>query len=258
MKGPRQTHAAYSQPCPTSALETDPKPIASLESHDMLLHLINGEQRGSVLDVPCGRGALSVRLRRMGFDVSCCDIDRGLFDLHGFVLQEADLNTDKLGYPNSTFDYIVCANGLHRLFCLDNAICEFARCLKRDGKLFISIPNYASLWRRLLFLLSGSFGTGVDRPTFTQVTNDPRAYFRRNLTLTQLDRVLKKHGFSRVDVYKSRTEKLNLLAVPLYPMVRLVSCLCPSRLRLKYNLDQANSSVVLLGSDHVYVRASRS
>jgi SAM-dependent methyltransferase len=234
---------------------TDPKPIALTESHAMLAGLIGQEPVGRILDAPCGRGGLSVQLRRMGFAVSCCDIDPGVFKVEGLPLTVANLNRDRLPYNDGAFDYIVSASGLHRISNLDHAIGQFARCLKPRGKLFISLPNYASLWRRLLFLLLGSFGKDIDRPTFNQTTADEEAHFRRNLTFTQLDHYLQKHGFKKVDVFKSRTEMLNLLLLPLYLVIRFVSLLCGSKVRAEYNVGRANARAILLGSHHIFVRA---
>jgi SAM-dependent methyltransferase len=237
--------------------DTNPRPIALTESHAMLAGLLGREPVGRVLDVPCGRGALAAQLQRMGFAVSCCDIDPGVFEAEGLALTVANLNRDKLRYNDGTFDYIVCSGGLHRLSNLDHAMSEFARCLKPQGKLFISLPNYGSLWRRLGFLLLGSFGRDIDRPTFIQTTSDAEARFRRNLTLTQIDHYLQKNGFKKIDVFKSRTEMLNLLLWPLYLAIRLFGLLCGSKLRAEYNVGRANSRTILLGSYQVYVRACR-
>jgi 2-polyprenyl-3-methyl-5-hydroxy-6-metoxy-1,4-benzoquinol methylase len=243
--------------CEQSGRDGKPQEVSLTESHATLADLISQEPTGHVLDAPCGRGALALQLRRMGFAVSCCDIDPGVFEAGALPLTIANLNKDKLQYDEGTFDYIVCASGLHRISNLDHAIGEFARCLKPQGRLFISLPNYASLWRRLMFLLWGSFGRNIDRPTFNQTTSDEEAYFRRNLTFTQLDHYLHKHGFQKIDVFRSRPERLNLLLLPLYLAIKLVSVLCGPKLRTKYNVDRANARAVILGSHHLFVRACR-
>ena len=237
--------------------QTHPGPAALTESHAMLAGLIGQEPRGRILDAPCGPGALSEQLRRMGFAVSCCDIDPGVFRVEGLSLTVANLNRDQLAYDDGAFDYIVSASGLHRISNVDHAIGQFARCLKPTGKLFISLPNYASLWRRLLFLLVGSFGKDIDRPTFHQTTADDEAHFRRNLTFTQLNHYLQKHGFEKVDVFKSRTEMLNLLLLPLYGLIKVFGLLCGAKVRAEYNVGQANAGAILLGSHHIFVRACR-
>ena len=236
---------------------TDVEPAVLTESHAMLAGLIGREPVGRILDAPCGRGALSVQLRRMGFAVSCCDIDPGVFEVEGLPLTVANLNKDQLPFDDGAFDYIVCSGGLHRLSNLDHAVGEFARCLKPRGRLFISLPNYGSLWRRFLFLVLGSFGKDIDRPTFIQTTADSEAHFRRNLTFTQLDHYLQRHGFGEVQVFKSKTERLNLLLSPLYLLVKCAALLCGSRLRAEYSVREANLRVILLGSYQVYVRACR-
>jgi len=236
---------------------SDPKPITSVESHDTIVALLEGEPRGRLLDVPCGRGALGIRLARMDFEVHYCDIDAGLFELKAEKLAIVNLNTDRLPYPDGHFDYITCTNGLHRLYNSKMAICEFARCLAENGKLFISYPNYASLWRRIMFLLYGSLGQGVDRPAFLQVTKDPDAHFRCALTVPQILNTLEEFGFNNTQLFKARTEKLNWIALPLGVFIKIFTYVCSNQHVIRYRLREVNSADVLFGSREVFIRASR-
>jgi len=47
------------------------------ESHREVLKLLSTKPKGSILDIPAGRGSLSAEMRQMGFDVQACDIDGG-------------------------------------------------------------------------------------------------------------------------------------------------------------------------------------
>ena len=241
----------------TSSEQTGPEPIASRESHDKLIGLVNAEPCGKVLDAMCGRGAIGARLQRLGFDVAFCDIDSGLFELDGAAVGVVDLNEGELPWPDATFDYVVCANGLHRLFNPSNALKEFHRCLKPGGKLFASIPNYASLWRRVMFLFLGSRGNGIDRATFTQVTDRPEAHFRQNLTFPAIEHHLKSQGFGNVWLFGSPMERMTLLMSPLYLLIRTGCIACPSAIKTKYSVRKANSASVLLGGSHIHICASR-
>jgi len=233
-----------------------PRPITFPENHDTLCSLLEGLPRGRVLDIPCGHGALSARLGKMGFHVSCCDIDAGLFELDGIDLQLADLNRDRLPYEDGTFDYIVCANGLHRLFNVDNAIREFSRCLKREGRIFISFPNYATLPRRLLFLLTGSVARGVNAPSFTQLTESAEAHFRQPLLFPQLKPPLERHGLKAIRLHRARRPRWQFLLFPLGAFIRMGTLLMPSDWARPYCVREANSREILFGSHHLYVEAS--
>jgi len=236
---------------------SDPKPIASIESHNRIIALLEDEPRGRLLDVPSGRGALGVRLARMGFDVSYCDIDPALFEVEGQEPAVVNLNIDHLPYPDGHFNYIASGNGLHRLFNIRNAVSEFSRCLAEDGKLFISIPNYASLWRRIMFLLYGSLGRGIDRPTYMQVTEDPEAHFRCALTVARILNTLEECGFHDVRLHSGKAETLNWLALPLVLPIKMMSSFTPRRAATRYRLKEMNSHHVLFGSREVLICAAR-
>jgi len=54
-------------------------PLSRDETHEEILQMLSGQQRGRLLDVPTGTGVLADRLQKMGFDVSCCDIKPSFF-----------------------------------------------------------------------------------------------------------------------------------------------------------------------------------
>lgn len=233
----------------------NPRPIAPQASHNAVIDRLDDEKRGRILDIPCGRGALSIRLIRMGFDVHCCDIDPALFELPEKEPAVANLNCDTLPYPDGYFDYIVSINGLHRIHNLGHAISEFARCLALDGKLFISLPNYCSIWRRLMFLVYGSLGRGIDEPTFTQVTNDSEAHFRFPLTVARVVNELDNAGLGQVTTFNSGVESWNWFGFPLAVAVSAVTRLWPAKLRRAYQLRLGNGRDVILGSHNIFLCA---
>lgn len=61
-----------------------------------------------------------------------------------------------LPYGDLSFDYIMCLNGIEHTENPSNAVREFHRMLKKEGKLYISLPNYLTIERRLRFLFTGS------------------------------------------------------------------------------------------------------
>ncbi len=171
------------------------KEMALAGSHDFICSLMEQWRPGKVLDSPCGAGALSCRLSEMGHEVSCCDIDSGNFQCHGrFDLKLADFNSNPLPYPDEYFDYIVSANGLHRLFYPDNLLSEFKRTLKSDGKLVLSWPNYYSIARRIKFLLTGSIGKSIDFASYDQTVFIPAACVRFPLSTSRVEHLLKPYG----------------------------------------------------------------
>ena len=232
------------------------QPITFPENHDTVCRLLEKLRRGHVLDVPCGHGALSLRLKKMGFELSCCDIDPGLFELHDVELRVANLNRDRLPYEDETFDYIVCVNGLHRLFNTDNAISEFARCLKKDGKMLLSFPNYATLARRIHFLFTGSIGRGINAPSFTQVTESPEAHFRQALLFPQVKFALERHGLTEIRLHRASLPRWSAVLFPLGALIKVAGLLAPNSWAHAYCLRESCSHKILFGSHHLYVEAA--
>jgi len=91
------------------------KIIGAIDSHDTLLRVLKESKPCRILDAPAGSGVLAEHLKKWGFDVHCADIDPGNFKLDGVPLTQADLNRG-LDLPDASFDAVVCANGVHRLF----------------------------------------------------------------------------------------------------------------------------------------------
>jgi len=188
-------------------------------THELVMRLIGrdfpgGGQRREAIDVPCGAGALSVRLRDLGFSVTCCDIDPGHFEPTGFRHVQADLNKP-LPLQSRMFDCVVSVAGLQRLHCPETAVSEFHRILKPGGTLYLSIPNYADLRRRLRFLLYGTLGSRFDNPKFRQTLDLPEAHFRFPLTYSRVDHMVRAAGLEIQEVCSQPTDLFPYFFLPL-------------------------------------------
>jgi len=234
------------------------RPIARQESHNKVMELIKEFPHGDVLDAQCGQGALAERLRDAGFNVKCCDIDLDLMKATGFENRQADLNTDKIGYLDASFDYVTSTNGLHRLYNIDNAIGEFSRVIKPGGRVVISVPNYSSIVRRMRFLLTGTISKNITKQTYLQITDAPGAHFRDVLTPVRLVRTLQAHGFTVEKTVKARTQKRGIWLTPIACVVRFIAGIIYHKDRDLYGLAYANSASVLLGGYHVILVAKKS
>lgn len=173
-----------------------------------------------IMDAPCGAGAMSLVLKDMGFDVSCYDIDSGNFEAGsaGLTVQEADLNR-RLGIGDGSYDVVVSIAGIQRLFNPENALLEFHRVLKNGGTLYLSCPNFATLHRRVNFLLSGSLGLRFDRPSYNQTLDNPEANVRMPITLSRVKEILASAGFEIEAVEGSYDSAYPLVAFPVTLLV---------------------------------------
>ena len=234
-----------------------PKPMTRPENHDKIVAMLSDSPRGSLLDAPCGEGALSIRLKQMGFDVTCCDIDPDLFKVEDLSVQYGELNLGKLPYEDASFDYVVSANGLHRLWNPANALKEYSRVLKPGGTLICSFPNYAHISRRLRFLFSGGIARNVSKLNVQQVTDDPAAHYRTSLLFAQVKHLMGRYGLSIVSLESARRKRSGFAHYPLALLIRLLSLFATKRDRDAFCTEQSNSRAILLGSNHLFIRARK-
>jgi SAM-dependent methyltransferase len=113
---------------------------------------MQGLERGRVLDVPTGQGALSEDLEKLEFIVFSGDIERENILYRNRRCVQLDLNQG-LPFKSGTFDSVVCVEGIEHLENPHALIREFARLVKRGGSLILTTPNVMSLKSRLRFLL---------------------------------------------------------------------------------------------------------
>jgi SAM-dependent methyltransferase len=159
------THAAY--------FREDYEPISRELPvlRRVLADIINFVSKGSLLEVGCGRGELLELARAAGFEVRGCDLQRSnatdpAITVHIGALSSAD-------FAEESFDCIVLRNTLEHLFAPTEEMQLCHRLLKKDGILYLKVPNadYEHGWRcRLMFQKSNVFGPPWHLNYFTQAT----------------------------------------------------------------------------------------
>lgn len=164
--------------------QAERKLIMSKKSNYLLervVEIMDEEERGKVLDIGCGDGDYSFRLKNLGFEVIALDLDEKRFKYKNKIeFYKCDI-TKGLPLPDIFFDYVIFLEVIEHLRNPYFVVGEISRILKEKGKLIISTPNILNLKSRLRFLFEGSF-----------------EFFREPL-------------LEQVKLYKGNTENLHLI-----------------------------------------------
>lgn len=111
-----------------------------------------------ILDLAAGSGAMSMRLKHLGFEPTATDYVPENFRATGIPFQQIDLNTSFSGaFEQGSFDGIVASEIIEHL---ENPWHFFRQCqtlLKPGGRVILSTPNTQSSASIAAFLRSGNF-----------------------------------------------------------------------------------------------------
>ena len=232
-------------------------PYTRSEIHEKIVRMLSGEKRGKVLDVPTGAGALADRLQKAGFDVSCCDIQPDFFAASDLTVQFGDMNKD-LPYEAECFDYVVCLDGLEHTENPSNAIREFSRIIKWGGKLFLSIPNYLNIERRVRFLITGVFSKLHTKLRYRDaLRGDASMLHLSQIGYPVLKFLLEWNGFRVLKLDIDRPKPKLKYFLPLVWLIRFYCLFWPREARETYLLDETLSGDIMMGGNTLIVVAKK-
>jgi len=190
--------------------------------HDKVLEITAALSKGRVLDIPCGQGALSERLRKQGFEIFCGDYDHDNYRIKGGNFHQLDLNC-YLPYKEKTFDCVTSVEGIEHIENPHLLIREIGRVLKNSGHLVITTPNIMNIKSRLYFLL---------RSYFTDFKHFPQPGYQRELLglhinpipFGELNYILNRYGFRIKTISCNKfTKKYPLLMPFLKPLIYMMT-----------------------------------
>ena len=242
---------------------SEPIALAHVAIHDTVERLLTDASRGALLDVPSGEGALAKRLIDLGFIVSCCDLYPQIFKLDGVEIKQGDLD-GRLPYEDTSFDTVVCVEGLEHIENPANAIREFARILKANGTLIASVPNIMNIEERLKWLFSGY--TSHFKPLSTEAREaiakefggmDEIALHVNPIGYSEIRFLLEKYGFAIEGVYIDKPKRNSWAFRPIVGVIRLVSRFTPDTKRRERWTEELNSDEVLLGGNTMILKAKK-
>lgn len=112
-----------------------------------------------ILDVDCGPGMLSMKLKEKGAIVKGTDISTVAVERareKGLDAVQVDLDTEVLPFEDNYFDCVISDSSIEHIFYYEKAIKECARVTRLGGKFILLTPNIGH-WRYRLWLLFGRF-----------------------------------------------------------------------------------------------------
>jgi len=236
---------------------TGPIPFARRETHDRVIDLMNEEPLGTVLDVPTGSGALADRLKKIGFQVWCCDINPSHFLVSDLKVDRGDLN-QTLPYSDDSFNYVVCLDGIEHTENPSNAIRELGRVLKKGGKLFLSTPNFLNIERRVRFLLTGSHSKIPSHKNIREIwKGDLSMAHLSPLGYPLLKFIMENYGFCILRLEADRIKPKMKWLLPMVWLTRLYG-LFSSRERWEhYRLAETLSEKIIMGGNTLIIVAEK-
>ena len=232
-------------------------PLSRDEIHDKVIEMMDKEPRGRVLDVPTGTGILADRLRKRGFEVSCCDINPSYFSISDLALEIGDLN-HSLPYSSTSFDFIICVEGIEHLENPFNAVREFSRLLKTKGKIFLSLPNYLNIERRLRFLITGLFSK-IPSPKKLGKDRFENLWMLHLTPLTYpiLKLVMEHSGFKILLIEKDKEKKRMKWLLPIVWGIRCYCLFWSKEKKKDYHLEDTLSPQLIMGGNTLILVAEK-
>lgn len=135
---------------------------------EVILKLIGMKKEGSMLDIGCGDGDFIIKARGLfkeitGIDISSIRLQKAKSKLNKLKINNIRLKkvnvNQGLPFRDEKFDVITTIAVLEHLFDPYFVISEARRVLKKNGIIFIEVPNIAFILRRLELLFGILPGT---------------------------------------------------------------------------------------------------
>jgi ubiquinone/menaquinone biosynthesis C-methylase UbiE len=245
----------------TPQCDTVPAPMAHEAVHDTVMQILAPMERGALLDVPAGQGALAARLAEAGFPVRCCDLYPEIFRLAGVEIRQGNLDR-QLPYDDLPFAYITCIEGLEHIENPSQAIREFARLLSPGGHLIVSVPNVLNIEERLKWLIYGytSHFKPITREHVerSRMEHDNRAEIALHINsigYSELRYLLEESGFQIVTLHRDKPKAHAWLYWPIVVLIRMIARLTPAQRRRERWTEELASDEILLGGNTLILHA---
>jgi len=225
------------------------------EIHPAISRVMADFPRGTLLDMPTGAGALAWRLHNEGFQVTGGDLFPKYFKNPEIMVVGADLNR-RFPFDDGSFDYACFVEGPEHVENVFFCFREFARILKPNGTIILSIPNYSNLQNRLKELLYGTPESVVTKEQLVSEYNDDSHMIHINrVRFPELKMALELTGFKISSLHIDKVKSGQRLLWPLAALIRLITYIRGKDGEKKYGMRENNSEPVLMGGNTLIITA---
>lgn len=180
-----------------------------------------------VIDIPAGRGRTSILLNEAGAEVKAYDLFPEVFEYNEIECNEADL-MDSIPEPDNCADMLICQEGIEHLPNQLEALREFNRVLKVNGKLIITTPSISHLRAKASHFFTESELYNRMPPNELDAlwyAGNGKMYFGHIFLIgIQKLRVLAvASGFRIKMIHTVKVSNGSLLYAPFYPLIAVIN-----------------------------------
>ncbi len=226
------------------------QPKARPSIHQTILEWFRTQPLGRVLDAPAGYGHLSLKLKAMGHEVSCGEINPSICAVPDVPCIYTDLNR-QIDAPPASFDYVCCVDGLEHMTDPYTAVKEFARVLKPGGIGVFSIPNYSNIEKRLKFLVHGYLTKPTQYEAYLNANGALFDFHNSPLTITQLAFMFKINQLEIIDIKRNALKWKQHLLLPLVYALKCLNRFNSTKSKRKHRTDITLDNRVILGGNNL-------
>ncbi len=212
------------------------------------------DNKGLVLDLGCGDGDYSVRLKELGFNVTAADLDESRFRHKDKInFQKCDI-TQKLPFCDNYFDFVLLMEVIEHLRNPYAVFPEINRIIKPNGYCILSTPNILNLKSRFRFLFEGNYAY-FREPPLDQASNPKEAIFNLHIVpyrYHELEYLLSTNNFEITNVFTSRYEGFGLFF--LMPIIKFQAWQKQRHSLKKGGVDYRRINKILLSKELLFGR----
>lgn len=221
---------------------------------EKIINLFSSEAKGKVLDLGCGDGDYSVRLKNLGFNIVAADMDIKRFRHDGEIDFMKCNVTQRLPFADEAFDYVLLAEVIEHLSNPHDVLGEIQRILKQEGQLILSTPNILSLKSRFRYLFEGCYDF-FREPPLDQSKNPREVIFNLHIVpyrYHELEYLLSTCGFAVASVTTSVCEGFGYGI--LLPIIKLQAFFREARALKKGSIDYRRINKLILSKEMLFGR----